>query len=373
MHLAHTAIEQGDTPDAAELLALYEPPAKWSDLRGFEWHYLKQRLHSEKFLLRTGGGEAFAVAFSPDGHVLATGGEDGKITLWDPATARQLDEFTAHSSCVNKIAYSPDGRLMASGSCDNTVRLWDALSHQELATLLAHDHFIGTVSFSPDGELLAATSDDGLLAVWDTASHRLVHKVKLPGLALWLAWSPDGTRLATSTFAVSQVWERGTWRELCPPSLRCPAGIYCRDSRRLLIVDFSNTLTLWEPENGDLRTPLHTAVMNQTILCDSPSGQWLALCEQTANLQIFEAPALVAGHVDKTMLRTGPRMIEFPRTFAGHLATIKDVAFSPDETLVVSARATAPCGSGRWHAQPGRFRYCRWRCDLPKGSPRRSP
>ena len=70
-------------------------------------------------------GWVAAVAFSPDGTILATGSHDQTIKLWDAATGRELATLRGHTGNVYTVAFSPDGSLLASGSLDGTVRLWD--------------------------------------------------------------------------------------------------------------------------------------------------------------------------------------------------------------------------------------------------------
>ena len=67
-----------------------------------------------------------ALAFSPDGTLLAVGGSAHSIQLWDMNTSQLRDSLIGHTYSVSTLAFSPDGALLASGSGDDTIRLWDA-------------------------------------------------------------------------------------------------------------------------------------------------------------------------------------------------------------------------------------------------------
>ena len=76
--------------------------------------------------------DAFDAVFSPDGTLLATGGSDRKVHLWNLAEGRQSSSDAGHADSVVALAFSPDGRRLATGSLDKTIKVWDALSLREL-------------------------------------------------------------------------------------------------------------------------------------------------------------------------------------------------------------------------------------------------
>ncbi len=167
----------------------------------------------------SGEGKIFSLAFSPDGQLLAWGGQDGVVAIADWQKREQPTQVAGHQKDVSTVAFSPDGRLLASaGIADRTVRIWEVDSFRSGQAQPLHSLpapvLLCDLTFSPDGRRLAGISRD-LVKVWEIETGQEVLTLRGAPQRYWdpsfnprLVFSPDGTLLAGTNWNESiSLWE----------------------------------------------------------------------------------------------------------------------------------------------------------------------
>jgi WD40 repeat protein len=151
-----------------------------------------------------------AVAYSPDGTMLATTGLDRKVEIWDIKTSQPVLALEGHKGRVSGVAFAADGRTVASAGWDGIVRVWDAHSGAETAHWKAEEGLLLSLAFAADGHTVATGGADGIVRLWDATGGL---RVALEGHSDWvtgLAFSRDGCTLisAGGTDRQLRIWER---------------------------------------------------------------------------------------------------------------------------------------------------------------------
>jgi WD40 repeat protein len=100
-----------------------------------------------------------SLAFSPDGHELASGSDDTQVRLWEMPSGRPKSTLTGHTDMVNALAWSKDGQEIASGGEDGTIKIWDIRTASSIGRPLRFETgFVRALATSPDGSTLASAS-----------------------------------------------------------------------------------------------------------------------------------------------------------------------------------------------------------------------
>ena len=112
-------------------------------------------------------GAIKSVTFSPNGKILASGGSDSRVKLWNAENGRLLFTREGHLSEVTNISFRPDGKILASSSDEGNVRVWNLENGLEISTLEGHLGRVTSVMFSPDGKTLASAGIDNTIKLWN--------------------------------------------------------------------------------------------------------------------------------------------------------------------------------------------------------------
>jgi len=140
-----------------------------------------------------------AVAVSKGSGMMASGGADRAMRVWNLKTLDPVRTYRRHRDFITAAAFRDDGRYLVSGSLDGELRLWSASSRRMLRRLRGHKGAITSVAFSRGGTLIASSSKDGTIRIWNPKTGRTLRTLAgQTGEVAGLAFSGDGRRLAST-------------------------------------------------------------------------------------------------------------------------------------------------------------------------------
>ncbi|MEC4984451.1 MAG: serine/threonine-protein kinase [Oscillatoria sp. PMC 1068.18] len=265
------------------------------------------------------------LSFSYDGKLLASGGADRNVKVWNLKSGREQATFSGHRSIIEAVIFTPDSKRIISGSWDYKLKFWQFGNSEELQTIQAHFGWIKALALSHDGQILASASSDRSVKVWD------LHKN-----ALWLTFS----ELESEIYSLA----------------------INREKSLLVGGDKAGKIIIWDLDKGQKKCQFEGHQDSVTAINFSPSGKFLFSASADKTIEIWdlnngsirhnleahseainalavnrEGNLLISGSDDKTIKIWHPVSGDLLATLAGHSAPVKAVAISFDSAAIASA------------------------------------
>jgi len=164
----------------------------------------------ERGTLEGHSSEIKCIVISPNGETLASGDGHGVIKIWNLRTKEEYRTISEYQKPVNSLAFSPDGQRLASGSDECDITLWNIKTGKKDMTMEKHSEPVNSVTFSPDGKIIASGSDDCKIKIWDLKSQQTIYNLSEHTKAVTsVAFSPDGQTLVSGgKDCTIRVWQR---------------------------------------------------------------------------------------------------------------------------------------------------------------------
>jgi WD40 repeat protein len=332
-------------------------------LRGWEWDYLMRLRDGDREPITGHDGGLWAAVFSPDGQRIATASIDGTAKIWNVASGRLLLTFNGHAIKlpfllrlflpapprvpVMCVAFSPDGRFVASGSlapnlsrlkdlkdlrnprkAKGVVHIWDTETGRVVVTFDKQTGIVDTLAFSPDGTRVASSSisEEHGFVVWDARTGREIALLRGHiNHVHRLRFSPDGRFIGSgSTDGAVKFWDAVTLQEVLTLDAH-PAPVYdlafSPDSKRLATASVDGTVGVWETATGGAAMkPLRGHTGAAMAVTFSPDGRRIATGGWDKTVRLWDATT----GIEKLTLRR-------------HTDMVVSVAFSPNGRQLISA------------------------------------
>ncbi len=265
---------------------------------------------AKPFLIRTltaHSASVYSVALSGNAQILASGGVDCTIQLWNLGNiehtstgASLMRTLTGHTFPIYSLAFSPDGKLLASGSGDYTIKIWQVDTGKLLLTLLGHSSFVYSVAFSPDGKTIASGSADKSIKIWQVSNGELLRTLISYASVNSVAFSPDRQFLVSAGGDERiKLWQLNT-RHFGADTRPAPTQTLTGHTGEIFSLAFSprspilasssydKTIKLWNFQTGNLLSTLTGHLHSVHSVAFSSNGMTLVSASHDKTIKLWQ-------------------------------------------------------------------------------------
>jgi WD40 repeat protein len=301
------------------------------------------------------GHELYEAEFDEDGSRVALAMGDGLVQLWELLPMPVLRHTLAggQTGQIERLSFNADGSLLAAGGQDVTVAVWETEQGRLQYTLIGHQALVNDLTFSPNGQTLATGGADGTARIWDTnpaSGGEIAHFVAgVQGIVMDLELNPNGRTLAIGSNAGPVVLlDAQTGTQVMVLGGEPGTGIYRvsfhPEGRHLATAGEDNTIRIWNLETGEIELAwsgheegnVGNLFDGTLAVAYSPDGTRLATAGADGLGKVWDAA-------------TGDELL----VLAGHTDGLTNIAYSPDGRLIATSSDLEDQSVKVWDAQTG--------------------
>lgn len=247
-------------------------------------------------------------------NLIASGGLDKTVKLWDKNDGKLLKTFLGHTNQVNSVSISFDKKLLVSGSSDSTIKIWNIESGENILTLFGHKDAVRCVDISSDNQFVVSSSNDSTIKIWNLNTGEIIRTLYgHEGWVIDVKYFNNSSILSGSSDKTVKLWNAVTGENLktfSGHSNNVNSVCYTKDEKIIVSASSDNTIKMWNVETGiNFRTLLgHTFhVVGVDFNHDNSN---LLSCSFDSTVKIWD-----------------PMTGENIKTFKGHNGWVRDVQY----------------------------------------------